>query len=56
MKCSGCGNKFEELEYLTEYGNNRLGNKNSKGYCKECFSTKFPRLHERTEDEESSNE
>lgn len=56
MKCAGCGKKFDELNYLTEYGNNRLNNKNQKGYCDEDFNKKFPRLHERTENEESNKE
>ncbi len=56
MKCAGCGNKFDELEYLTEYGNNRLNNKNNKGYCESCFDSKFPKLHDRTENEKSNNE
>lgn len=47
---------FDELVHLTEYGNNRLGNKNQKGYCESCFYTKFPRLHERTENEKSNKE
>ena len=56
MKCAGCGNRFNELVSLTEYGNGRLNNKNQKGYCEGCFDEKFPRLHERTENEKSNKE
>lgn len=56
MKCKGCGKLFDELNYLTEYGNNRLKNKNQNGYCDGCFNEKFPHLHERTENEKSNQE
>ena len=52
-RCSKCKEEKDSLDSLTEYGNNRLGNIDSNEYCGECFVTKYPHLHDRTQDEES---
>lgn len=53
MKCCKCGKKCDELTQLTGYGALAMGCKDQKGYCDNCFNNKYPRLHERGDNEES---
>lgn len=56
MKCCDCGKECEEVSVLSEYGRNKLNTKDTKERCEDCFTKKFPKLHERNDNNEKSND
>lgn len=55
MRCYDCGKECESINVLSEYGRNKMNTKDIKERCEECFTNKFPRLHERNDNEKSND-